>query len=365
MRVALVNRNLAALGGLEVFCRDLITALSEHGVEMHAVTAAAVDLPCPVHRIRAGNLGKLSTMAFVAGAVRACRRIRPDVTNLHEMDGHALAALFAPGRVLISQHGFGHFGLGRLIRRLRPSVKFLANSAWSASILLERAGIASDGFVYPLVRPPAPLDRRACRAEIGVGEDELLVLHVGRCVPPKGQATLLEAARLCAGGPPQARRLRFALVGDGRLRPAMEDFVRANGLGRIVRLPGAIPHAETARWFSAADIYAQPSLFGERVEGISESFGITVAEAMSFGLPLVLSDIGIFRELAGDAGGAAFFPQGNAAALARLLEDLARRPEDRRATGEAAAARYRQRFAPERSWTEYLALYRSLASAAR
>jgi glycosyltransferase involved in cell wall biosynthesis len=362
MKVAIVNRNLAAIGGLEVFCRGLIEFLHGQRIETHVITAVPAPFPCQVHVVRSGRLGRLSTLAFAAGAARICRGVRPDVVNIHALDGHSIAALWIPDPTVISVHGFHHFAMGRLIRRLRPRTRILANSEWAAAVLREAGGIACDGFVYPLAPAPPRPDRRASRAALGLRDEDVLVLHVGRCVPPKGQAALLHAARLCTTGSPDARRLRFALLGGGKLKPGLDGFVRQERLESSVRLPGEVPHEETGRWFSAADIYVQPSLYDARVEALGESFGLTVIEAMAAGLPLVLSDIGLFRELAGEADCAAFFSQGNAPELARALEDLARQPDRRRAMGVAAAARHGQRFLPDGSWREYAALYRSLAA---
>jgi glycosyltransferase involved in cell wall biosynthesis len=54
---------------------------------------------------------------------------------------------------------------------------------------------------------------------------------------------------------------------------------------------------------------------------VAEGFGLPVAEAGAFGVPLLLSDIPVFRELAGDA--ARYFGVGDATALAELIGSAA------------------------------------------
>jgi glycosyltransferase involved in cell wall biosynthesis len=51
---------------------------------------------------------------------------------------------------------------------------------------------------------------------------------------------------------------------------------------------------------------------------LAEGFGLPIVEAASLGVRLVLSDIPVFHEIAGDDGN--YFPVGNAAALASLIE---------------------------------------------
>lgn len=98
---------------------------------------------------------------------------------------------------------------------------------------------------------------------------------------------------------------------------------------RNVAAPGQVSHAETQSLLRRAGIFVSPSLY--------EPFGLAVVEAARAGLPLVLSDIGGFRELWDEA--ALFFSPDDPAALAEALNRLARDEGLRRAMGHAAAAR--------------------------
>ncbi len=73
------------------------------------------------------------------------------------------------------------------------------------------------------------------------------------------------------------------------------------------------------------------------VTSLGEGFGLPAVEAAACGAPVVLSDIPAHHESLGDA--AEFFPPGDAAELARLLEELLADGERRRAMGEAARRR--------------------------
>src|SRR5262249_21012591 len=90
-----------------------------------------------------------------------------------------------------------------------------------------------------------------------------------------------------------------------------------------------VADAELPAWFAAADVFAFPST--------KEGWGLVVLEAMSAGLPVVASDLPVFREYLRPGRDALLVPTGDppalAAALAAVLDD--RRP----AAGPRSAAR--------------------------
>jgi glycosyltransferase involved in cell wall biosynthesis len=123
--------------------------------------------------------------------------------------------------------------------------------------------------------------------------------------------------------------------------------------GRDVVLPGTVADAELPAWFAAADVFAFPST--------KEGWGLAVLEAMSAGLPVVATDLPVFREYLAPGRDALLVPGNDppalAAALASVLGDpgLAARL---RAAGRAVAARY--------TWdgtaAEHMAIYATLVA---
>ena len=120
-----------------------------------------------------------------------------------------------------------------------------------------------------------------------------LILAVGGIEPRKGSDTLMAAvAALRRSG----RRPVLAVVGGHSFQDYREyrDRVLASlpGLGlrldEDVVLLGTVPDAELPGWYAAADVLAFPST--------KEGWGLAVLEAMSAGLPVVASDLPVFRE---------------------------------------------------------------------
>ena len=81
---------------------------------------------------------------------------------------------------------------------------------------------------------------------------------------------------------------------------------------------GALEPDEIERLFRAADVFAFPS--------VKEGFGLAALEALAAGLPLVASDLDVFRGFLTDGESALLHPVGDAAALAAALARVARDP---------------------------------------
>jgi len=172
----------------------------------------------------------------------------------------------------------------------------------------------------------------ALRARFGVAPNQKMVLTVGRLGREKNVERALEAfARLAD---PEAR---FAIVGDGPHRLALEAFARRLGVERRTFFARELPRAALPDAYASADAF----VFASR----SETQGLVLAEALAAGTPVVAVDTPQTREVLGAAGrivadDAAALAAGLRAALAgfgpssETLASAARR-FDRALAGEA------------------------------
>lgn len=171
--------------------------------------------------------------------------------------------------------------------------RFIVLSEFSARWLTERAGIAPERIdlvpcAVPL--PPVPVSDPSEGAYVG---------YAGRFVPEKGVECLVEAARR-AGIP-----LRMA--GDAPKHPAVRPEDGTQFV--MTRSP-----SELAAFYRASRIIVVPSLW-------YETFGLVPAEAMSHGIPVIVSRIGALQQIAQDELSGLQFEPGN---IAELAEKLAR-----------------------------------------
>jgi glycosyltransferase-like protein len=199
----------------------------------------------------------------------------------------------------------------------RPWIDRLARE-FDVAAQLVRNGVDCDRF-----RPPRDAAERAAdRAALGLG-DRLTVLTVGGIEPRKGSLTLLEGfARLRSQAPDRDPLL--LIVGGATLfdyRDEIDRFAaraRELEIGEHVRSVGTVTPAELERHYRAADIFAFPST--------KEGFGLVALEALAAGLPVVASQIDVFRTFLADGENALLCPAGDGAALGGCLARLARDP---------------------------------------
>lgn len=160
-------------------------------------------------------------------------------------------------------------------------------------------------------------------------------ITVGRLVPYKGMKLILEAMSQSA----TLRNCELVIVGDGPMRPELEDFARAHGLGSQVQFAGWIEQQKLATEMSRCQGFVFPSL--------REFGGGVVLEALASGLPSIVVDYGGPGELVTQECGALLPLTPREPLIARLreaMEALAGDSERCRSLGAAACRRVREEF---------------------
>ena len=242
---------------------------------------------------------------------------------------------------------------------LEPDRILVVSERWReilADEYLTSAEVVHNGVDVARFRSADPDLAAALRQRAGAA-CRPLILAVGGIEPRKGSDTLMAALRRLEGRP--GRRPVLAVVGGHSFQDYREyrDRVLSSlpGLGlRLdddVVLLGTVPDAELPGWYAAADVLAFPS--------IKEGWGLAVLEAMSAGLPVVVSDLPVFREYLRPGQDALMVPVDDAAALAAalgtVLDDTALAGRLRAAGNEVCA-----RFTWARCAAEHQRIYADL-----
>jgi glycosyltransferase involved in cell wall biosynthesis len=188
--------------------------------------------------------------------------------------------------------------------------------------------------VDPEVFQPDPARRAALRARWEAGDDSLVLLSVGILGDQKGVDLAIEALARLDGSDAQ-----LVVVGDGPLRPALEAFARARGVGDRVRFVGAVAYDAVAEYYGAADLFLFPTLRREGLPGV-------VTEAMAAERPVIASRIGANEELVDDGDTGFLVPRGDVAALVAKIRLLATDRAFARAMGCRARGRVIERWTP-------------------
>jgi len=273
---------------------------------------------------------KAGMLAMMAGrAARVPRRV-------HTFQGEPWATRRGPSRWILR-------AIDRMIAALATHVLVVGRS--------EREFLASEGVVSPLKADvlghgsiagvdtrrfvPDSARRAATRRRLGLPEDAVVALFLGRVRREKGVIDLARAfARVAAMDP----GIRLLVVGPDE--DSLEPEIRASCAAHAARLVMA-PETDTPEdYVAAADIVCLPSY--------REGFPVTILEASAAGVPVLASRIYGTRDAVVDGESGLLHEPGDVDALAAALQELVSDPALRRSLGDAGRRRVVQEFDCER-----------------
>jgi N-acetyl-alpha-D-glucosaminyl L-malate synthase BshA len=277
-----------------------------------------------------------ATAAILARSMLPAGRAPRIVTTLHGTDttllghdpgyGPAIAYALAHSDAVTAVSGF----LERETRRLLP---------------LDRPVGVIHNFFAP--RPPQR-SREVVRRDLGLAPDEALLLHASNLRPLKRIDLLLETvARLRS-----RRAFRLLVLAGG-------DFAPYAALADRLGLGGRLIVREQV---SAIEDYVQAADLA-LVTSESESFCLSILEAMCFGCPSVAMEVGGIPEVVETGRSGLLVPFGDLDAMVAAVESLLDDPGRRDALGEAARHRAADRFSAGVIVPQYEALYRRVCAA--
>ena len=177
------------------------------------------------------------------------------------------------------------------------------------------------------------------RLELGLQPEDVVFIFAGRIVGLKGLHLAVQAlAKPVLSNFP----VKMLVVGNGEALERLKRLARDLGVDGRVIFHSAVPHAELPGLYACADVGLFPGL-GE------EAFGISVAEAMACGLPVVASYNGGMPEVIGNEGSCGrLFSLGDVVACAEAMAEMAVSSQQRERMGNAA----RRRIETEFTWRQ-------------
>jgi len=306
------------------------------------------------HTAKAGFLGRQAALA-----------VRPRPAIVHTYHGHVLEGYFGAAKARL------YLELERALARVSDCLIGVSQATVDDLVRLgvaprERFRVLPLGLdlerLAELPRssfhsPRGENDDRGGRVRVearrglNLGDEEVLLVFVGRVVPIKRLDVLLQAlAQARSSGP----RLRLAVVGDGEERPRLERQASELGIADDVLFLGY--RRELRPIFAAADIAVLSS--------DNEGTPVSLIEAAAAGLPAVATDVGGVREVVSEETGI-LVPRGDAGALAGALVEMTAGPELRARFGAAARERAIGRYGADRLLGDTDALYRELVAGRR
>ena len=187
--------------------------------------------------------------------------------------------------------------------------------------------------------------RAAARALLGLDAGAFVVGTVGRLVPVKNHALLLQAAAPICRAHADAR---VVLIGSGELRSELRALADSLGIAGSLCLPGE--RADIARLLPAFDVFAMPSR--------SEGHSIALLEAAATGLAIIATSVGGNPEIIEDGVTGLLVPTDDAGALTRALQSLMADEPRRQALGTRAREWSLREVSVETMAAKYERIYR-------
>lgn len=190
--------------------------------------------------------------------------------------------------------------------------------------------------------------------ELGIPDESMLLLYVGRFAGMKNLPELLEAVQTVHDDPETGRPVHLVCIGEGEYADVVE--AAAAKCPCVHRLPYLADQQELARWYAGADLFAHA--------GDKETFGLVSVEAQACGTRvLAVRDGGMDSTLEGEEPLIMAKSPATEDLVAALREIMRLDPEQEKGARAAARRqRIRQRFSRESSFCKLLGLYRHLAA---
>jgi L-malate glycosyltransferase len=172
------------------------------------------------------------------------------------------------------------------------------------------------------------------------------LLFVGRLQPVKNLALLLNAFQIALQSAPD---LKLWIVGDGSERSSLKKLAAEMNISGSVTFWGQ--QLEVSRYFWAADIFMMSS--------VSEGLPVSVLQAFSVGLPVIVTDVGGMAEVARNARAGIVVPTQDASAMAAAILQLKASEAQRLQFSTNASASFAANFNLPIMVNEYMTLYRN------
>ncbi len=380
MRVAVLTTHLPpVLGGIEIHCENLATALTKRG---HRVVLYGSLEPGQRDMMRAETRGvqlmvrrvpaffvwpfrRPSRLLYLRRLLLTDHRKAPfDLVHAHQIWPVAVAGAWLAGevgvRLIITEHGSVIDDSKSPLKRFairwacRRAGRVLTASKELASVVT-RAGVPQRKIVsvpnaISLDQFHVEGDIGDARRELGIPQNAFVVMTVRRLVPKTGIQYAIRAVPQCVANVPN---FLLVVVGGGPMRSELERLAHSLGVEANVRFVGPIDNRVVPRYMQAADLGLFPSL--------AEATSIAAVEFMATGTPIAASCVGGLPEIIVDGETGFLFdigftrsqyddpglPPASIENIARSVLQAAR--ANLRAMGKRAARRVQEEF----SWDAY------------
>lgn len=306
VKILYVITGLAQGGAERVVC-DLADKMYEKGHQVKIIYLVGDVQTYPVNKeieVVKANLSNILSLPKVYLFIsRIIKDYRPDVVHSHMVHANILTRLIrvlVPMNKLISTaHSDNEGGVIRMIfyRMTHNLSDLTTNVSKNATISFERRyAVPINGMktIYngiDLVKfTPNSLARAKLASELGVNNNEKVILTVGRFSKAKNYPNLLRAIKILKVN--LDITFKLVIVGEGELKDSIKEMIQKMDLEENIVLLGI--RSDISDLMSAADVFVLASEY--------EGFGLVLAEAMACECPVVATNVGGIKEVVSNYG---------------------------------------------------------------
>lgn len=360
-----------SVGGSGILASTLGGELARRGHEVHFISYERpfrVPASAPglfFHQVVINDYGLFKypdyTLPLSVKMAEVSAQCQLDILHVHYAVPHATAAILARSmlankqkpRIVTTLHGTDTTLLGR-DPGYGPAIQHAMAQSDAVTTVSEYLRRETQRLlpvdrpidvIYNFSKPRRPTRTRdEMRQELGVG-GEALIWHASNLRPVKRIGLLLETVARVR----PAKSFKLLILAGDSFAAFAADVSRLGLEGRVIVCEKV---EDFENYLQAADL----ALFTSE----SESFCLSILEAMFFGIPSVTTAVGGIPEVIEDNVSGGLVPGTDADTLAAAVQGLIEQPNRRAALGLAAQNRAQERFSAEVIVPQYEALYRRL-----
>lgn len=368
MKVLQVGKFYPVRGGVEKVMYDLMTGLSEAGIDCDMLCAGLegdnreVALNAQARLLICKSWFKLAATMISPAMIGRLRNIcgQYDIIHVHHPDPMACLALFCSGykgKVVLHWHS-DILKQKFLLKLYRPLQNWLIRRAdlivGTTPVYLEESpflmNVQQKTACVPIGIDAIQPDLAAIEAIRNQYPGKKIIFSLGRLIGYKGYTYLVDAARFLDD------RYLILIGGTGPLQETLQRQIESSGLTEKVKMLGYISDKDLPAYYGACDLFCLSSIQK------TEAFGIVQIEAMSCGKPVVATRIphsGVAWVNAEQESGINVPPE-NAKELAEAIHSILKDEKVYAGFSYRAKIRYESWFTHEKMIQKCLDLYQEL-----
>lgn len=296
----------------------------------------------------------------IPAIIRTLRDEKIDLVHAHTRIAQVLASLIfkRAGIPFVSTcHGYYEPRFGRRVFPAWGS-KVIAISESVRKDLIERHAVLPERVVTiyngvevdQIQTRVASVDKTAARKQFSFEASDFVACTVARLVEEKGVADFISALLLLL---PKYANLKALIVGEGREKELLIQKVNAVGLEKRIIFAGRLDDVSEA--LAISDVFVHPARW-------VEAFGLSIVEAMSAGLPVLMTRHWALFDLIESQGCCAFVDKGNISQIKSAIEAWIHDPASVKKMGAAARVTAKKYFDSEVMAEQISEIYQQVLS---